>query len=503
MCENESTCKRRPSNIPETFYTFDDVILVPKHESSIASRRDVDISSSVTGKIKLENPVISSYMPAVTGHEMAIAMARDAKGLGIIHRSMTIEDQAREIELVKRAESRIIGDPYTISTSATVGDVKRQLKQLKVGMLLVANDRDKILRGVVSTRDVDLEEDESLSVVNVMTPFDELVVGQPNITSSDAKKLLKTHRLENIPLVDDKGMIKGLVSKKDLGKMENEFVSRDEDGRLLVGASIGLRGKDYLDRATACLQAGADLIVIAVANGYLSSVVEATRILRSNFPNIDIAVGCTADYYGTMNLFEAGADTVLVGIGPGSVCETRVVAGVGKPQFSALLDAQRAARQAGKHIISDGGVHEPHHFNKAIFAGASGVILGSALAGTDESPGEIKSLNGTLFKAQWGLASDRARRDFDALHGEDRDEEDYPANMHIAAEGVEEGLTPYTGNAREAIMRITGGIRSCMTYMAASDIPTLWKRCNEGLWGVVTDAGLKESKPHHLYDIRT
>lgn len=492
---------------PETFYTFDDVILPPKDLSVINSRQDVDIGSNITDKIRLGVPIISSYMPAVTGYKMAIAMAR-MEGLGVIHRSMPIREQAREIELVKRAESRIIAEPYTIEPSATVRDVKRQLKKLGVGTLLVAKS-DKKLLGVVSMRDVDLEGNEDITVINVMTPRDRLVVGSSNITSDEARSLLKENRLENLPLVDEKDVISGLISKKDLIKLENPFASRDTSGRLLVGASIGLRGKDYLERANACLEAGADLIVIAVANGYLQSVVEATRNLRNHFKDIDIAVGCTVDYHGTRRLFHAGADTVLVGIGPGSVCETRVVAGVGKPQFSAIRDAQRAAREMDKYIIADGGVHEPHHFDKAMFAGASGVILGSALAGTDESPGELKELNGQFFKSQWGLASDRARRDFDALHStgseyyDEEEAESKPVRFHVAAEGVEEGLAPYTGSAEEAVKRIMGGIRSCMTYMAAHDIPELWKRCDQGRWGIVTDAGLKESKPHHLYDIRT
>lgn len=496
---------------PPLALTFDDVSVYPRGESDIPSRTDprVSLRSRISPNIALNLPIVSSYMDTVTEHQMAITLAR-LGGLGIIHRWMTIEDQVEQVKLVKREENRVIEEPYAIAPNTTVGEAQKLLRDLNVGALLVTDEEHKLL-GVVSTRDVELRERRGDSVTHVMTQRDDLVVMEGNpftISTERATRLLIQHRKEKIPIVDEDNVVRGMVSKKDIKKLRNRLAVRDSDDHLRCGAAIGLAKDDYLERAEALLDAGADLIVLAIANGYLTQALEAVRSLRAEFGDrIDLAAGCTTEYFGTKRLFEAGADTVLVGIGPGSICETRRVAGVGIPQFTALRWAQEAAREEGKFVVSDGGVHEPGQFNKALFAGASGVVCGSAFAGTDEAPGELVPVNGQQMKFNRGLASEDAKRKLDEVTGKTReiDKENYWEYVykHVEAEGIESGFVPYSGSAIDVVRRMTGGLRSMMSYLGTPTIPELWRVADRGQYVRVTNAGHREGSPHHINVFRS
>ena len=498
-------------------YTFDDISIKPQEISRISSRRDaqIDLGSQISPKVRLKLPVVASYMDTVCEAKMAIAIAQ-LGGLGIIHRWMTIEEQVSQVRRVKRAENEIIEDPYTLRPSSTVAEIRRAMAEYGVGGLLITDERGKLL-GIVTTRDIDFknkEEDLSMPATAVMTPLEKLIVASKGVTLHEAKKLLDEHKLEKIPVVDNDGVVCGLISKKDIKKMRNRLAARDDEGHLLVAASVGLRGADLFERTGALLEAGADLIVLAIANGYLESAINATRRLRKKFPDVDLAVGDVTEYAGTKRLFAAGADTVLVGIGPGSSCETRYIAGVGVPQFTALRWAASAARAESRYIICDGGVHEPHHFGKALFAGASAVILGGALAGTDEAPGEVVDIGGRKMKQHRGLASEDARAKLERILGASpKKENDHALQeaarfggedlygevyMHVAGEGVEQGFFPYTGATKEAIKRLTGGLRSLMTYLGVNNLEGLWDICDMGLYISQTAYGAAEGKPHHM-----
>jgi len=489
--------------------TFDDISIYPIGESDIPSRRDdsINLFSQISPNITLKLPIIASYMDTVCEHKMAIECARNG-GMGVIHRHLSIADQAKEVELVKRAESLIIPDPYTVPLEASLLEVKKESKEKGVGGFLVVDDNKKLL-GVISEHDVDLNKilgGDKLSVAQAMTPIDKVISGSLNITKEEAIDLMLRHRLKKIPLIDENKTLRGLISKKSILRLENKLAVRDNQGRLVVAAAVGL-GKDMMERAEALVNAGVDMIVLAIANGYLKSAVEAVGELKKTFPSIDLAAGVVVEAEGASRLFDAGADTVLVGIGPGSICETRMVAGVGIPQFTALRMAQKAAREKGKFIISDGGISQPHHFVKALFAGASATILGKVLAGTDESPPQIKRIGGRWVKYHRGLASDDAKRKFDEIQGKFVDTDpgarwDY-VYKHVHAEGVESGFVDYTGNAQDAIREITGGLRSCMTYLGARNIDELWGACDNNQYVRVTDSGRREGNPHDLLGFTT
>lgn len=505
---------------PELALTFDDISAMPTDISYSHSRTDEDITlqTQISRNITLNLGYVASYMDSVSESEMGITTSKIG-GMAIIHRLMSLEKQIEEVKLVKRHENKVILDPYTLSRSTPISEIKEKLESRNIGMFLIVSENKKLI-GVVSSRDIKFRKDYSLTAEDVMTPLERLVILNPvNMTEDQitekARELFIEHRLENIPLVDGKNTVQGLVSAKDLIKMENKLAVRDKEGHLVVGASIGLPRKEngYLDldelmRNTGMLlDAKTDLIVLAIANAYLNDALIAVSEIRKNFPEVDLAAGTVNEYEGTRRLFEAGADTVLVGIGPGSICETRRVAGVGIPQFTALRKAQRAARECGKFILSDGGVSKPHHFNKALFAGANGVILGSVLAGTDASPGEIIKVNDRLMKFHRGLASNNAKHKFNEVSGKKQeiDPLDYWSYVynHVSAEGVESGFVDYKGTTLDAIRDITGGLRSMMTYLGVKDIEGLWKRCDEGKYVRVSNAGNIEGNPHDLLSFRS
>lgn len=483
---------------PPTLLALDDITLIPHERSSIRSRSGLSVESVISPRISLKIPVCSSYMDTVTEAPMATAMARFG-GLGFIHRLMSVEQQAEQVERVKRALSRIIERPYTIGATATLLDYTEATARRNVSTFLVV-DGEGVLVGIISRRDFhraggDLEK----RITEVMTPRDQLVVAKPGASQEEIGRLFNTPpKPEQIPLVDRHNTIKGLISAKSWYD-ENPDALVDAGDNLIVGACIGLN-EDFTARTGAILDAGADVVILAIANGYMGDLVDATLVLRQKFgDDFDLIVGDVAEYEGAKALFRAGADTVAVGIGPGSICVTRMVAGVGAPLWSSLRSAARAAREEGKYILCDGGIREPHHLNKALYAGASAVIMGSPLAGTDESPGElIEQGDGRKLKFQHGLASDGAKRKQREVQGQHVEEDDSRVSTYIAPEGLERAFVPYAGPVLKVLRRLVGGLRSSMSYMGARDLEEFWDACDKGYFGRQTPAGFAEGNTHSV-----
>lgn len=467
----------------ETF-TFDDVLLVPK-PSPIRSRREVDISSRLTKRIKINVPIVSSPMDTVTESRLAIAMAREG-AIGVIHRFMPIEDQVREVLKVKRSEGIIIEKPYTISPNNTVDDVRKMMDRYKVSGLLVVDD-DNHLLGIVTSRDIIFEKG-SKKVSDVMTPRERLITAKPDTTIEEAKEILKSHRLEKLPLVDEKNILKGLITMRDIANIERfPYASKDKKGRLMVGAAVGV--KDYLERTERLLEAEVDFIVIDVANGYTQSVVEAIKKIKSNF-DIDVVAGNVATAEGVELLASAGADAIRVGIGSGSACITRLVAGVGVPQISAVIECANAASKYDVPIISDGGIRKPGDIVKALAAGASTVMIGNLLAGTEESPGATIIRENRKYKIFRGMASHGAYLSKMEREGIFEEEE---IEAYVS-EGVE-GLVEYRGTVSEVLRQLIGGLRSGMSYVGARNIKELQ---NNAVFVKITDAGIREGGVHDM-----
>ncbi|MDR5676390.1 MAG: IMP dehydrogenase [Armatimonadota bacterium] len=466
--------------------TFDDVLLIPRR-SPVESRAEVDTRTQLARGIELSVPIVSANMDAVTESEMAIAMAREG-GLGIIHRFLPTDQQVAEVRRVKRAESIVIEQPYTIRPDQTLREAVAFLEEHgSAGLLVVQDGR---LVGIVTARDLLFEEDLDRPVREVMTPRDRLVTAPPGISMEEAKRILHAHRVEKLPLVDGDGRLVGLVTSRDIrARSQYPHATKDERGRLRVGAAVGVRG-DYLERAAALVEEGVDVLVVDVAHGHSEAVLRAVRTLRRRFPEVPIVAGNVATAEGTVDLIEAGADAVKVGVGPGSTCTTRVVTGAGVPQLSAILDCARAARPRGVPIIADGGIRSSGDITKALAAGASAVMLGNLLAGTEESPGATVIRNGRQYKTYRGMASLWAtarRRSLDSPV----DEEDIG---QIVAEGIE-ALVPYRGKVADVLRQLVGGLRSGMSYCGARTIPELWENAR---FVRITPAGLRESLPHDV-----
>ncbi len=466
--------------------TFDDVLLIPRR-SPVESRAEVDTRTRLARGIELSVPIVSANMDAVTESEMAIAMAREG-GLGIIHRFLPTDQQVAEVRRVKRAESIVIEQPYTIRPDQTLREAVAFLEEHgSAGLLVVQDGR---LVGIVTARDLLFEEDLDRPVREVMTPRERLVTAPPGISMEEAKRILHAHRVEKLPLVDGDGRLVGLVTSRDIrARSQYPHATKDERGRLRVGAAVGVRG-DYLERAAALVEEGVDVLVVDVAHGHSEAVLRAVRTLRRRFPEVPIVAGNVATAEGTVDLIEAGADAVKVGVGPGSTCTTRVVTGAGVPQLSAILDCARAARPRGVPIIADGGIRSSGDITKALAAGASAVMLGNLLAGTEESPGATVIRNGRQYKTYRGMASLWAtarRRSLDSPV----DEEDIG---QIVAEGIE-ALVPYRGKVADVLRQLVGGLRSGMSYCGARTIPELWENAR---FVRITPAGLRESLPHDV-----
>lgn len=472
--------------LQDTALTYDDVLLVPQY-SDVDSRRKLSIQTRLTKEITLQIPIVSANMDVVTESEMAIAMAR-AGGIGIIHRFLSIEEQSRQIQRVKKAESFIVDNPIMMNTAHTVGDLKKIVDETGTGGILILNGDEKLV-GIVTTRDLLFENNDSKPLTEIMQK--KVVTGPAQISLKDAEKLLHENRIEKLPLVDEKGRVAGLVTLKDIMKItQYPKATKDSRGRLIVGAAVGVRDKE-MHRVEAALQAGADCIVVDIAHGDSNLEIEMIQNIRKNFPSAQIIGGNVATGDGTKRLIDAGADAIKVGVGPGSICITRMVAGSGVPQLSAVIECADAARDAGIPIIADGGIRQPGDVAKAIAAGAQTVMIGSMLAGTDESPGMVMTRRGHRYKASRGMASREANIDRNRKEGNDLSQEEIE---EYVAEGVEAAV-PYRGKAREVLTQLVGGLQSGMSYSGAHDVEDFQKKA---IFVRMTGAGLRESGPHDV-----
>jgi IMP dehydrogenase len=472
--------------LPDMALTYDDVLLVPQY-SDVDSRRLLSTKSYLTKKIALQMPIVSANMDVVTESEMAITMAREG-GIGMIHRFMTIAEQARQIGRVKKAESFIVDKPLTMTDAHTVGDVKRVVDQTGTGGILIL-DKDEKLIGIVSTRDLLFEDDDNKLVTEIMSK--NVHSAAPNTTLKDAERLLHEFRVEKLPLVDKEGRVAGLVTLKDIMKI-TQFpkATKDARGRLAVGAAVGVRDVE-MRRVESALGAGADCVVVDIAHGDSHLEIEMIKNIRSHFPDAQIVGGNVATADGTKRLIDAGVDAVKVGVGPGSICITRNVAGSGVPQLTAVIECATAAAPYGIPIIADGGIRQPGDLVKAIAAGAQTVMIGSMLAGTDESPGMLMTRRGHRYKASRGMASLEANINRNRREGNDLTQEEIE---DYVAEGVEAAV-PYRGKAREVLNQLVGGLQSGMSYSGVHSVEELQQKA---VFVKMTGAGLKESGPHDV-----
>ncbi len=469
--------------------TFDDVLLVPRR-SAVRSRSDVSTATRLSRHIGLHIPIVSANMDTVTEWEMAVAMAR-AGGIGIIHRFMTSERQAEQVRRVKRAESYVVEPPYTLPPETTVSEARKMMDERDIGGLVVVDAENRPL-GIVTRRDLQFVLDDGQPVTAWMTPAERLVTAPAGTTLEEARRILHQHRIEKLPLVDEEGRLAGLITAKDIVQlMQHPHATKDHKGRLRVGAAVGVR-PGFLERAAMLLEAGADVIVVDIAHGHSDNAIDAVRALRREFGDIELIAGNVATAEGTRDLIEAGVDAVKVGVGPGSICITRVVTGFGVPQLTAIAECAAAAREYDVPIIADGGIRNSGDLVKALAAGASSVMLGSLLAGTKESPGVIILRNGRRYKVSRGMASLGAAMSRPDRQPED-DEED-PAWARVVAEGVEAAV-PYRGSVNELLDQLVGGLRSGLSYGGAMTIEELQANAE---FIPITWAGLQESKPHDV-----
>lgn len=474
--------------------TFDDVLLLPCESDVIPS--EVDTTTRVTKRISIKIPLLSAAMDTVTEARMAIAMAREG-GLGILHRNLSIADQAHMVDQVKRSEAGMVDQPITISPDATIGDADELCATYRISGVPVV-DADRRLLGIVTNRDMRFEDDATRKVSDVMTPMP-LVTGYPGISRDEALARMATNKIEKLPLVDDDGRLTGLITLKDFvksGKYPN--ASKDEQGRLRVGAAIGFYG-DAWERAMSLVEAGVDLIVVDTAHGHSRGEADIIGRLKAEpaAAHVDIVGGNVATYEGAKALVDAGADGVKVGVGPGSICTTRVVAGVGVPQVTAIYNAARACRPAGVPVIGDGGLQYSGDIAKALVAGADTVMLGSLLAGCDESPGELTFINGKQYKMYRGMGSlgAMASRGKRPSYSKDRYfQADVTSDDKIIPEGIE-GQVAYRGPLAAVAYQLVGGLHQSMFYAGARTIDELH---DKGTFVRITAAGLRESHPHDI-----
>ncbi len=463
--------------------TFDDVLLVPDYSEVLP--REVDTTTRLTKKLRLSIPILSAAMDTVTEAKMAIAMAREG-GLGVIHKNLPIEAQAEMVARVKRSEAGMVTDPITLPPNAKLEDAERLFAEYKIGGLPVVDFHGKLL-GLVTNRDLRFEEDRTRPVTEVMTPIERLVTAPPGTTLEEAEQILKAHKIEKLPLVDEEGRLKGLITLKDIVKRRQyPNAAKDEEGRLLVGAAVG-PGPELLERAAALVEAGVDVLVVDSAHGHSKGVLEAVRALKERF-SVEVIGGNVATAEGARALAEAGADAVKVGIGPGSICTTRVVTGVGMPQITAVMEAVRGLEGTDVPVIADGGVKYTGDVAKAIAAGAHTVMLGSMLAGTYEAPGEEIIKDGRRYKVYRGMGSLGAmKRGSSGRYFQE-------GAKKLVPEGIE-GMVPYKGPVADVLFQIVGGLRAAMGYTGSPDIETFRKKTR---FVRITMAGLIESHPHDV-----
>jgi len=462
--------------------TFDDVLLVPARSDVLP--RDVDVSTTLTRNIRLNVPIMSAGMDTITDARMAIAIAREG-GIGVIHKNMTIEAQAKAVDRVKRSEHGVITDPFSLTPQHKVKDALQIMEDYHISGVPITVG--KKLVGIITNRDLRFETDFEQPIDNVMTK-ENLVTAPVNTTLEEAKKILAKYKIEKLPLVDDDFNLMGLITIKDIEKVRQYPNSaKDKRGRLLVAAAVGVSA-DTLERVAALEAAGVDAIVVDTAHGHSTGVIEMVRLLKKKFPGLDLIAGNVATAEATRDLIEAGADAVKVGIGPGSICTTRVIAGIGVPQITAIADCAGEAQKAGIPIIADGGIKYSGDITKAIAAGADVVMLGNVLAGTDESPGDLVILQGRSFKLYRGMGSLGAM----AQGSSDRYfQENEPK---LVPEGIE-GRVPYKGPVSDTIFQLVGGLKAGMGYCGAASIEELKKKAK---FIRITNAGLVESHPHDI-----
>jgi IMP dehydrogenase len=466
--------------------TYDDVLLVPNYSEVLP--REVSIKTRFSRNISLNVPVVSAAMDTVTESAMAIAMAQEG-GIGVLHKNMTIEQQAAKVRKVKRAESGMIIDPVTLPTTATVADAKNAMKEYGIGGIPIV-DEQRTLKGIVTNRDLRFEKSNGRPISEVMTAANLVTVAE-GTSLEDAEVILQGHKIEKLPVIDSQNRLVGLITFRDITKLtQKPIANKDSFGRLRVAAAIGVTG-DALQRAEALVNAGVDAIIIDTAHGHTRGVVEILKSVKSKFSAIDVIVGNIATAEAAKYLVENGADGVKVGIGPGSICTTRVVAGVGFPQFSAVLEVAAAIKGSGVPVIADGGIRYTGDIPKAIAAGADSVMLGSLLAGTMESPGETIIFEGRKFKSYRGMGSVEAMKE----GSKDRYFQDVEDDVKkLVPEGIV-GRVPYKGELNESMQQFIGGLRAGMGYCGAKDIATLQET---GRFVRITSSGITESHPHNV-----
>jgi len=463
--------------------TFDDVLLVPRKSQILP--RDVDVSTRLSLSVKLNIPLISAGMDTVTEAALAIAIAREG-GVGIIHKNMSVEQQAEEVDRVKRSESGVITNPFSLTPDHHVYDAEELMGKYRISGVPIVNGEGKLV-GILTNRDLRFVHDYGIKISEVMTR-DNLVTAPVGTTLQEAEVILQQHKIEKLPLVDDSNMLKGLITIKDIEKaIQFPNAAKDSHGRLLVGAAVGV-SKDTFERADALVHAGIDLLVVDSAHGHHIDIVSMVRKLRDRYPDLTIVAGNVATGEATRDLIEAGASIVKVGIGPGSICTTRIVAGIGVPQITAIYDCATVAREYNVPIIADGGVKYSGEVTKAIAAGASAVMLGSLFAGTEESPGESEIFQGRRYKSYRGMGSIGAMKEGSKDRYFQEDE------SKLVPEGIE-GRVPYKGPLKDTIHQLIGGLRSGMGYCGTETIEQLK---DDTYFVRITGAGLRESHPHDV-----
>ena len=466
--------------------TFDDVLLVPKY-SDITSRSQTDLSTKLSRNISINIPFVSANMDTVTESLMAMAMAR-AGGIGIIHRFLPIQEQADEVLKVKRSGSVMIENPYSISPEKSIQDALDYAENKDISGLLVVDPNTKLI-GIITERDL-LFANRNDHIHDVMTK--DVVTAKPGVTLDEAKEILHKHRIEKLPIVDDSGIIKGLITSKDItNNADYPNASKDKKGRPLVGAAVGVKG-DFLERSESLLEAGADVLVVDIAHGHSENALSAVRNIKKAFPNCELIAGNVATAQGTEDLIKAGVDAVKVGVGSGSICITRVITGSGVPQLTAVIDCAKIGKDHDIPIISDGGTRTSGDATKGLAAGASSVMIGSMFGGTDESPGTVLTKNGKRFKVYRGMASLAAsigrKSKLTGSISLDDDLNDY------VAEGVE-AMVPYKGTVTDILKQLTGGVRSGLSYCGAH---TILQMQNNAEFIKMSRAGFAESQPHDV-----
>ena len=466
--------------------TFDDVLLLPRYSDFMPS--EASLETRLTKNISLKIPLVSSAMDTVTESRMAIALA-EAGGIGIIHKNSSIEDQCMQVKAVKKHESGVVRDPSTIRSTKTIGELKQLTEELKISGMPVVDD--DALQGIVTGRDFKYADDMEAEVSSIMTPKDKLITVVEGTSQEEVKKLMYNNRIEKILVTDKSGQLTGLVTMKDIEKSaEHPDATKDSQGQLMVGAALGT-GSDTLDRAKALVEAGVDVFVVDSAHGHTKNVIDTIKSIKQEFKDIDLIGGNVATAEGALALKDAGADAVKVGMGPGSICTTRIIAGIGVPQITAIMNIKEALKKTDVAIIADGGVRFSGDISKAIAAGADSVMLGSLFAGTEEAPGEVELFQGRSFKTYRGMGSLGAmseRQDTNRYFQEDVDDE------KLVPEGIE-GRVPYKGWVGNVINQLTGGIRQSMGYIGCKTIKIIQ---DESQFIEITNAGMAES---HVHDV--